>query len=206
MRRLIVLTALVLATAPPATALDGRTAELTPGIGYRFGGSLRDAGTRESFSMRPSWSWGFVAGLAPGRPNLIIEGTYRQQSTRVSGENAFLGGEGNLHDLKLQTGLAGVQWDFAPAARIRPFVAGGIGATSLEAQGGGRTTSFTASLSGGVKLMTSPGFGLRLEFRALALFSGGSTRDLCRWSTCEVALPGWGTLQTDVSAGALFAF
>lgn len=206
MRRLIVLLALALAAAPPATAQNSRVGELTPSIGYRFGGSLRDAGTGETFDIRPSWSWGFVAGLAPGRPNLIIEGTYMRQSTRVSGENAFLGGEGNLHDLGLETGLAGVQWDFAPEARVRPFVSGGIGATFLEAQGGGYTTSFTASLSGGVKLMTSPGFGLRLQVRSLALFSGGSTRDLCRWSTCEVALPGWGTLQWDLSAGTLFAF
>lgn len=196
----------MLPAALPADAQGGRTGELTPTIGYRFGGGLRDAGTGERFDIRDSWSWGFVAGLAPGRPNLIFEGTYLQQSTRTSDENTFLGGDGNLHDLKLETALAGVQWDFAPEAKVRPFVSGGIGATSLQAQGGGRTTSFTASLSGGVKVMTSPGFGLRLQLRALALFSGSSTRDLCRWSTCEVALPGWGTMQWDLSAGTTFAF
>lgn len=206
MRRLIVLCALVLSAALPANAQGSKVGELTPTIGYRFGGGLRDAGTGETFDIRSSWSWGFVAGIAPGRPNLIVEGTYLQQSTRASDDNTFLGGDENLHDLKLETGLAGVQWDFAPEAKVRPFVSVGIGATSLEAQGGGRTTSFTASLSGGVKLMTSPGFGLRLQLRALALFSPSSTKDLCRFSTCEVALPGWGTLQWDLSAGTTFAF
>lgn len=206
MRRLTVALAFALAAVRPVCAEDARIGELTPTIGARSGGSLKDHGTGEAFSIRPSWSWGFVAGLAPGRPNLIFEGTYLQQSTRVSGENAFLGGDGNLHDLKLETGLAGVQWDFAPKARVRPFVSGGVGATSLEAQGGGYTTSFTASLSGGVKLMKSRGFGLRLQLRALALFSGSSRRDLCRWSTCEVAIPAHGTFQVDLSAGTLFAF
>ena len=206
MRRLIVLSALVLAASAPATAQNSGTGELTPTFGYRFGGSLRDAGTGETFAIRPSWSWGFVAGLAPGSPNLIIEGTYLQQLTRASGENTFAGGEGDLHDMRLQTALAGVQWDFSPRARTRPFVSAGIGATSLEAQGGGRTTSFTASLSGGVKLMTSPGFGLRLQLRALGLFSGGSTKGLCHFSDCEIVLPGWGTLQVDLSVGTLFAF
>lgn len=206
MRRLILLCVLVLSAALPADAQGARTGELTPIIGYRFGGGLEDAVTGEEFDILGSWSWGFVAGLAPGRPNLIFEGTYLQQSTRTSAENTFLGGDGNLHDLKLETGLAGVQCDFAPEAKVRPFVSGGIGATSLQGQGGGRTTSFTASLSGGVKLMTSPGFGLRLQLRALALFSGSDTRDLCRWSTCSVALPGWGTVQWDLSAGTTFAF
>jgi hypothetical protein len=140
MRRLIVLSALVLAlaVAAPAAAQTGGTGELTPTLGYRLGGSLRDAATGESFSIRPSLSWGFVAGLAPGGPNLIIEGTYLQQLTRAPGENTFAVGEGNLHDMRLQTALAGVQWDFSPKAKVRPFVSGGIGATSLEAQGGGR--------------------------------------------------------------------
>jgi hypothetical protein len=206
MQRLVVLCVLVLSSAFPADAQSSRIGELTPTIGYRFGGGLEDAVTGEEFDIEGSWSSGFVAGFAPGRPNLIFEGTYLRQSTRTSAENTFLGGDGNLHDLKLETALAGVQWDFAPKAKVRPFVSGGIGATSLQAQGGGRTTSFTASLSGGLKLMTSPGFGLRLQFRALALFSGSSTRDLCRWSTCSVALPGWGTPQWDLSAGTTFAF
>lgn len=206
MRRTLLPGLLLLAATLPALAQGSRIGELTPTIGYRFGGGLEDAVTGEEFDILGSWSWGFVAGLAPGRPNLILEGTYLQQSTRTSAENTFLGGDGNLHDLKLETGLAGVQWDFAPEAKLRPFVSGGIGATSLQAQGGGRTTSFTASLSGGVKLMASPGFGLRLQLRTLALFSGSDTRDLCRWSTCSVALPGWGTLQWDLSAATTFAF
>ena len=54
--------------------------------------------------------------------------------------------------------------------------------------------------------MTSPWFGLRLQVRALAMFSGNSTTDLCHFSDCQVALPGWGTLQVDLSLGTLFAY
>jgi hypothetical protein len=62
-----------------------------------------------------------------------------------------------------------VQWDFSPRARVRPLLSAGVGATFLEARGG-MSTSFTASLSGGVKLMVNRTFGVRLEARALALF------------------------------------
>jgi hypothetical protein len=206
MRRLVVLAALTLAVVAPANAQDPDIGELTPVIGLRFGGSIGNARTGETFAIEPSWSWGVVAGIAPGRRNLVVEATYLQQLTRTSAENAFEGGDGNLHDMRLQTVLAGVQWDFSPEARVRPFASAGIGATSLEAQGGGLSTSFTASLSGGVKLMATRGFGARLELRALALFAGGSLKGLCEFSSCAVGLRGWGTLQANLSAGAFFPF
>ena len=206
MRRLLVLLGLMLAAVTPASAQDANIGELTPMIGFRAGGNLHNAGNGETYAIEPSWSWGFVAGMSLGRPNLIVEATYLQQLTRASTENPFAGGEGNLHDMRLQTVLAGVQWDFSPEARVRPLVSAAIGATSLEAQGGGQTTSFTASLSGGVKLMATRNFGARLQLRALALFAGGSLKGLCQWSDCAVGLTGWGTLQADVSVGTLFSF
>lgn len=206
MRRLIVLSALMLAAAAaPVNAQDG-VAELTPIIGFRAGGTLTDADTGETHSIEPSWSWGVVAGIALGPPNLIAEATYLQQLTRTPSDVAFGGGLGGLHEMRIQTALAGVQWDFSPKARVRPLVSAAIGATSLEAQGGGKTTSFTASLSGGVKLMATRSFGARLELRTLALFSGGSLKGLCQFSECMVGLTGWGTLQVDLSIGTLFSF
>jgi len=206
MRLLIVLSALMLAAVAPASGQDAGVGELTPMIGFRTGGILTNAGNGETYSIEPSWSWGVVAGISLGRPNLIVEATYMQQLTRASTENPFAGGEGNLHDMRLQTALAGVQWDFSPEARVRPLVSAAIGATHLEAQGGGKTTAFTASLSGGVKLMATRSFGARVQVRALALFAGGSLRGLCEWSACSVGLTGWGTLQADVSVGTLFSF
>jgi hypothetical protein len=204
MRRLVALSALLLATAP-ARAQDG-IGELTPIIGLRAGGRLTNADTGQTYSIEPSWSWGVVAGISLGSPNLIVEATYMQQLTRASSDVAFGGGLGGLHDMRIQTALAGVQWDFSPNARLRPLVSAAVGATSLEAQGGGQTTSFTASLSGGVKLMATRNFGARLELRTLALFSGGSLKGLCQFSECAVGLTGWGTLQVDLSIGALFSF
>lgn len=205
MRRLVVLSVLILGAAAPAYAQDG-VAELTPIIGIRAGGVLTDADTGETYSIEPSWSWGVVAGIALGPPNLILEATYLQQLTRASDDETFGGGLGGLHDMRIQTALAGLQWDFSPKARVRPLISAAVGATSLEAQGGGQTTSFTAALSGGVKLMATRNFGARFELRALALFSGGSLKGLCEFSECRVGLTAWGTLQVDLSVGTLFSF
>jgi len=206
MPRLVVLAVLMLAAVAPAGAQDAGVGELTPFIGFRTGGSLDNAGNGEKYFIEPSLSWGVVAGISLGSPNLIVEATYLQQATRLSTENPFSGGEGNLHGLTLQTALAGVQWDFSPEARVRPLVSAAVGATHLEGQGGGMTTSFTASLSAGVKVMATRSFGARVQLRTLALFSGGSLRGLCQWSDCSVGLTGWGTLQADVSVGTFFSF
>ena len=206
MPRLVVLAVLMLAAVAPAGAQDAGVGELTPFIGFRTGGSLDNAGNGEKYFIEPSLSWGVVAGISLGSPNLIIEATYMQQLTRASSDVTFGGGLGGLHDMRIQTALAGVQWDFSPKARVRPLVSAAVGATSLEAQGGGQVTSFTASLSGGVKLMATRNFGARLELRTLALFSGGSLKGLCQFSECMVGLTGWGTLQVDVSIGTLFSF
>ncbi|MBK9964367.1 MAG: outer membrane beta-barrel protein [Holophagales bacterium] len=206
MPRLVVLAALLLATVAPASAQEAAVGELTPFIGLRAGGGLDDAGNGETYAIESALSWGVAAGISLGSPNLLVEATYLQQSTRLSAENPFSGGDGNLHDLRLQTILGGVQWDFSPRARVRPLLSAGVGATFLEGQGGGMSTSFTASLSGGVKLMVSRTIGVRLEARALALFSGGSLRGLCQWSDCLVGLTGWGTLQAEASVGTLFSF
>lgn len=206
MLRLIVPLALILAATAPANAQPAGIGEMTPFLGLRAGGSLTNVETGEKVSIEPSWSWGFVAGLSLGSPNLILEATYMQQLTRASSNDAFGGGLGGLHDMRIQTALAGVQWDFSPRATVRPMVSAGLGASSLEAQGGGRVTSFTASLSGGVKVMAARSFGARFELRALALFSGGSLKGLCQFSECEVGLTGWGTLQLDLSLGTFFSF
>lgn len=205
MRRALALLALLLGSAP-AAAQHPKVAELTATFGVRTGGRLEDVVTGETFGIHSAGSVGFVGGIAPWTPNLYVEGTYIRQMTRVSGDNAFAGGEGGLSDLRVETALAGVQWDFAPTARVRPMLSAGIGGTFLEAEGGGTSASFTASLAGGAKVMASPGFGARIQLRALAIFEGASEKGLCRYSGCHIAVPGPATVQLDLSVGAVFAF
>lgn len=206
MRHLLFLSVLALGLSLPARAQETVIGELTPFVGYRSGGGLWDAGNGETYAIEPSFSWGFVAGMSLGNESLLVEATYLQQSSRLSAENPFSGGDGNLHDLRLQTILGGVRWSFSPRERLRPLLSAGVGATFFEGQGGGTTTAFSASASGGVEVRVTRTVGVRLEARALALFAGGSLRGLCRWSDCSVGLTGWGTLQADVSVGTTFSF
>ena len=188
--------------AASASAQAPFRVELAPTVGYRTGASFFDSGAGETYDVESSTSWGAVADVSLGGPGLFLELAWTRQETRVSFDDAF--GPG-LHDVTLDSLLAGGQWDSAPRSPIRPFLTALVGATRIEAPGSA-ATHFTAALSGGVKLMASDTFGVRLEARAIAIFSGGSAAGLCGGSGCTIGLSGWGTLQADLSGGVLIAF
>jgi hypothetical protein len=197
-----VLALLLILAAASASAQTPFRVEVAPTVGYRTGASLFDSGAGETFDVESSASWGAVADVSLGAPGLFFEVAWTRQETRVSFDDAF--GPG-LHDVTLDSFLAGGQWDAAPRSPIRPFLSALVGATRIEAPGSA-ATHFTAALGGGAKLMASDTFGVRLEARAIAVFSGGSATGLCGGSGCTIGLSGWGTLQADLSAGILIAF
>ena len=199
--RAVAFAALVLGCAP-VCAQTALRVEVTPTVGYRTGASLVESETGESWDVEPGTCWGAVADVGLGSPGLFGEVAWTRQDTRVSFDDAF--GPG-LNDLTLDSFLVGGHWDTAPRSPVRPFLAALVGVTRVEAPGSAET-HFTASLSAGVKLMASDTFGVRLEARGLAIFSGGSTAGLCGGSGCTIGLSGWGAFQADLAAGVLVAF
>ena len=176
--------------------------EVAPFVAWRSGASLSGPGAGGTYDVEPSAAWGVALDLSLGSPGLFGEAVYTRQESRVPYDDAF-GPDRN--DVTFDTLLVGGQWVPSPRDPIRPFLSALVGVTRIAAEGSD-VTHFAGSLSGGVKLMASDSFGVRLEARALALFSGGSAAGLCGDSGCTIGLSGWGTLQADVSAGVVLAF
>jgi hypothetical protein len=195
--------ALLLALAPTA-ALAQTTfhMEVAVSAGYRTGGSLTESTSGATYDIESSSSFGAVADVQLVSPGLFVEVAWTRQESSVPAENAF--GKG-LNEVSLDSFLVGGQWDMAPRSAVRPFLAALVGATRIEAPGSS-TTQFTATLSGGVKLMATDSFGVRLEARAIGIFSGGSASGLCGPAGCTIGMTGWGTLQADFSGGVLLGF
>lgn len=191
---------MLLLTSGTALAQAQPRLELAPMVGARVGGSVEDPATGATYDLDSSGAWGLVADVALGSPGLFFEAVYTRQSTELSPGDGF--GPG---DVTLDTLLVGGQWVSSPRAPVRPFLSALVGATRMGSPAGS-ATHFTAALSGGVKLMASDSFGLRLEARALAIFAGGAAAGLCGDSGCAVGLAGWGTLQADLAAGVVLAF
>jgi len=185
-----------------AMAGDGFRVEIAPMIGCRVGGGFYDSHTGVVYDVEPSLAYGVIADISLDHPEAFLEIVWSRHQPQLDSSRA----SGSAPDeVTFDTFLFGGQWDAAPEAKVRPFLAGLVGVTVLQA-GGNSTSRFAAALSGGVKLMPSKNFGARLEARALGVFAGGSTAGLCGASGCTILISGWGLLLFDVSGGLIVAF
>ncbi len=192
----------LLLAAAPAAAQEPMRIQITPDIGYRTGGSLTESANGAQYTINSSASWGAVADVALGGKGRYVELAWLRQETKASFPNAFGPGQS---DLTLDTFLVGGHWDAAPESLFRPFLSGLVGITTFDAAGSS-ATRFTASLSGGVKVMPLENFGLRFEARALYIVGGGGSSAFCGSSGCTIGFSSTGELQGDFSAGLVVAF
>lgn len=169
MRRvhLLALPALVLALVTPVAAVDGPI-EITPFVGYRWGGDLL-AADNNLFALDVTLDEGGSHGIIVGVPltrTLQFELQYTEQRSAFVEDDPFVGVGSELADVDVIYWHAGVLYEFR-AGGVRPFVAGGLGLGRLEHEvlGVDDDDYFSGSLGGGVKVDLSKHVGLRLEGR-----------------------------------------
>ena len=157
--RLPFLAAVLLLSSAAVQAQAPLRVEVAASVGWRTGAALLDSGDGGTYDVEASSSWGVVADVSLGSPGLFGELAWTRQASRISFDDAF--GPGRS-DVTLDSFLVGGQWVSTPREPIRPFLAAHVGITRIEVPGSS-VSHFTASLSGGVKLMASDAFGVRLE-------------------------------------------
>ena len=110
----VAVTALLLG-AEPARA---QNVELTPFIGYQFGGELRvrDGDLR----LQDDINYGLVLDVALNR-NGLLEVSYTRQDTRIE-YREFNAGTRPIYDVSVNYWQIGGVYEFEPAATARPFL------------------------------------------------------------------------------------
>jgi len=180
--------------------------EITPYAGYAFGGSFEDNTTGASLDVKEGGSFGLVLDI-PDTPETQYELFYGFQRTKVTG-GGTLGGE-TLFDLDIHYLHLGGTYMF-PGEKVRPYIAGGLGATHLVPHGSGlnQKTYFSISLGGGVKIPISGHVGLRFEGRGFMTILPDSTEIFCVSSggaACDVKVQGDVLGQILLTAGITFS-
>jgi len=208
MRKTILLLILLI----PVSAAAQHSFELTPTVGYRWGGSFK-ARTSEilerDVDVNSNTSLGLLFDIPLNR-FLDLELMIDRQSTDL-GERQLWGPSVDNPGIDITYYQAGVlfQW---PVGRSRMFVVGAMGMADLDLDlpDAGSESRFSASLGGGVKLDLSQRLGLRLEARGYWSDTGtGSWWDWdcennCHhdcWDDCE-----WGRgdlVQGEVKLGLI---
>ena len=192
--------ALVLTTVllVPTAAMAGEF-EITPFLGYQFGGDVETfyQGAHHDVNINSSENWGVVLSLGLS-PMTQIELLYSTQDTEADAQRF----EDSL-GLKIDYWQVSMLWNFDPDAQIQPYVVFGIGGTWLRPDGFSNTSRFSGNIGGGAKIFFSDSIGLRLEGRFYGTYINSTT------SYCD---PFWcygynnSLYQFDVSAGLIIRF
>ncbi len=188
------------ATGPVAQAVD---LDLTPWVGYRFGGQFEEAVGEQDVDMEESASFGvaFDVGYAPGQ---AIEVFYSRQSTDVEGAPPF--------DLDIEYFQVGGVATFESDTPFQPFAVGTVGAARLTPGPGGieDETRFAATLGGGIRYPIGERFALRFELRGYFTFFDSDAALFCvsdeAGATCRVRAKGSVIWQAEAQAGVSFRF
>ena len=182
------------------------TFEISPFVGYRVGGKFTDSTNNEAVTLNAHTSFALALDA------LAYEGGqyeffYSRQDTLLSGSTLAPSG------MKVEyLHIGGTVTLDESNPRIRPYLAGGLGATLLvpDAPGSRQDTAFSMSLALGLRVPLSRHFQLRLEGRGYLSLLNADTAIFCHsdqnGALCQIRAQGSAFFQFDFLAGASYVF
>ncbi len=196
----------------PSSALAQRV-ELTPLLGYRFGGSFTLVDTVEGvdqsrkLEVADHLAWGAQVAVRVSNDS-EVEVLYARQDTDLRTSELFTGKP--VFGLALETWQFGGNYLFGEEKeRVRPYIGMGLGLTRLlpEPAGLSDETRFSASFAGGVKLWLARNVGLRLEARGFLTVLDSDRQTFCTSpGICHVDTHAADIFQTDLRGGVVLRF
>ena len=189
--------------------------EVTPTVGYRFGGkgSSYASPVIESVDVAKSLSWGLTAELAISR-RTSVELLWSHQNTELKANWAQTPPDGTadkLSHLNIDTFQIGALWHGAgPDATVRPYLDLLLGVTILTPSPEyGALTRFSGSIGAGAKFRLSDSLGLKVGVRFMPVYvtSTDSGSVYCdAWYGCYTYWDSNYIFQTDAFLGLTFKF
>jgi len=186
---------------------DQMSWELTPFIGYRYGGTITADQTnlfRRDLDVASSMNYGASVGIPLGSP-LKLELMVDHQSTNLTTDNnGLFQPNANYGDIDITYFHAGLKIPFAVSRNAEPFVVVSAGLANLDPKVVGATSDnrFSASAGIGVRLPINRNVGLRIEGRGFYT-SLSNSDDRC--TICETVYQRE-LYQGEVNVGMSFRF
>jgi len=188
----------------PATSL-AQAVEITPFVGYRFGGGFFERLTGQLVDLDGAPVVGGVVNVRLPEPGLFAEALFTHQDALVTIPGGLFATPATVR-MTVDHWQGGGLREFGASRRARPFLTGLLGLTRYAAEGDNEIR-FTVGAGGGVKLMPVRSFGLRLDGRLFATFADlGGRAIACSPGVCLVAVDADIVWQAEFSAGLVVAF
>lgn len=194
---------LVLGAAP---VVHAQKVEITPQFGYRFGGSMNDYYTGQTYDFKDSESYGLTFNYTLGlMGDTQFEFAWSRQDTSM---DVFNLGDYDEFDLTIDQWQVGGLKQWHEDETIRPFVIGSLGATyfSPEASELSSATRFAFALGGGVKMLPGNHFGVRLQGKFYGTYASGGGGAICGSFGCTFGFSGNFMWQAEFSVGLILGF
>lgn len=196
------------AFAVPASAQTHKV-ELTPFVGYMFGGEVNV--WNGSMSVKDDMNYGLVLDFVLNR-NTELEASYTRMDTELVYDEWQVG-KRPIYTTSVNVWQFGGQYRFNPTETVRPFISGTLGFThysvgdqlDADAPQMSSETFFSMVFGGGVKIFPSERIGIRLAGHLYSTILSSGSGFWCGTGGCGVGLSGWGFWQGDVQAGLTIA-
>jgi len=184
-----------------ASHVRAQSVQITPFVGYAFGGSVWDSARERTYSFDSELAYGGSLSFSISQ-SWRFEVLYSRQETRLSGE-----GLSPSFDVTIERYLAGFQEEKGEG-NIRWFGTVWLGATRFVPGLGdvSSETKFSGAVGLGVKTFPVKNVGLRFEARGFYTLVKGEGGAFCANGSCLFAFSGTGLWQGDVSGGLILAF
>lgn len=187
---------------------DDPNVEVTPYLGYRFGGTFGISDSEDTYKLDDSGSFGLLVNWRH-TGNTQWEILYSRQES-----DARLSGTGNLASsvsTEIQLLQLGGTYQ-GDGDKVRPYVAMTVGGTRIRASATGSQsdTFFSGSIGLGINAFPTSRLGLRLEARAHLTLLTSSTDLFCSTgpdaNVCAIRVRGDSLNQIETFAGLVFRF
>lgn len=209
---LSVLTLLVVTFSLAPSSASAQQFELTPFVGYRWGGGFSSVDSdfadilNTDFSIADASGWGIMADFSVTE-NWQIELLYSQQESDLSIDGGFLAPADPLFDLDVEYLHAGMLYQWRLPG-VRPYLTGGLGGTRFGPidSAASSETRFSFNLGGGAKVFFGDHFGLRFDARWFSTYISDKDEIFCDHFGCYRVNVGEYLNQFQLAGGLILAF
>ncbi|HEV8658554.1 MAG TPA: outer membrane beta-barrel protein [Thermoanaerobaculia bacterium] len=158
--------------------------ELTPMVGYRWGGTIFSDTTSlfgQDVDSSSSGNYGVDFGIPLGYSNMKLELMVNRQDTHLTTGGGLFEPDNRIADFHVTYYHAGLMIPFSESRNATPFlvVSAGVGNLDPDISGVSPSNRFSASAGVGVKVPVSDNFGVRVEGRGY-FTSLGADNTNCR--------------------------
>jgi hypothetical protein len=157
--------------------------DLTPFIGYRYGGTLYADQSNlfnQNVDVQSSMNFGASVGIPINPYGVKVELLASRQNTHFTNGGGLFSPSSNLGDFHITYYQAGVMFPFAQSRAASPYVSvtGGVANLDPDIQGVSASNRFAASAAIGVKVPLQRNLAIRIEERGY--YTALTNYDRCR--------------------------